>query len=63
MSPHALGVYLFEQEKMSDQIFNKFVSTINLSDGKAQVQRSRGVMYFTDKNGVKWTYVKENNKK
>ena len=55
MVPRTLGVYLYEQETMSDMIFNQFASTIYLTDKKAMIKRDRGILYFTDKDGVKWT--------
>lgn len=58
-----LGSYVYALEEMSDLIFNQFVDDITLSEGKASIQRKRGLMLFTDPKGVEWTYIDKRSKK
>ena len=58
-----LGEYVYEQDEMSDLIFNKFVSEIKLSDDQATIQRNRGLLNFTDLESVKWYYIGKRSKK
>ena len=58
-----LGKYLYEQEEMSDIIFNRFVDEIKLSEDQATIQRNRGLLNFTDLESVKWNYIGKRSKK
>ncbi len=58
-----LGIYVYEQEEMSDLIFNQFVNEINLSEDQATIKRNRGLIYFTDLQNVKWKYIGKRSKK
>ena len=58
-----LGKYVYEQDEMSDLIFNKFVSEIKLSEDQATIQRNRGLLNFTDLESVKWNYIGKRSKK
>ena len=58
-----LGKYVYEQDEMSDLIFNKFVSEIKLSEDQATIQRNRGLLNFTDLESVKWYYIGKRSKK
>ena len=58
-----LGTYLYEQDEMSDLIFNRFVNEINLSEDQATIVRNKGLASFTDLKSVKWVYVGKRSKK
>ena len=57
------GKYLYEQEEMSDIIFNRFVDEIKLSEDQATIKRNRGLVEFTDLKSVKWKYIGKKSKK
>ncbi|MBO5817605.1 MAG: hypothetical protein J6R26_06665 [Paludibacteraceae bacterium] len=62
-NPQVLGLYIYEQEEMSDYIFNQFVNELSLSEGQAMIKRNRGLVMFTDLNSVRWDYVGKRIKK
>lgn len=52
-----LGEYNYKMESVTDEIFNLFTEEVKLFAETASVKQQVGLMYFTDKNGVKWEIV------
>lgn len=62
-NPKILHEYLYQQDEMSDMIFQQFVPKLSLSDGKAIILRDKGLTYFVDPQSVAWEYVGKRKKK